>query len=92
MIDLEIRKGYIERVYRILHRGLGNGVGRERPVAYAALSTGLAWDRANFPTNSLYAHAGAGAAAAAACGVPEAGFPTWGAVAEVEGWDVGAGA
>ena len=40
--------------YRVLHRGLPNtGPGRERPVAYAVLSTDGATDQANFEQQSL---------------------------------------
>lgn len=38
---------------RTLHRGLPNAGPSERPVAYALCATGLAWDGANFPPNSL---------------------------------------
>ena len=38
--------------YRLVHRGLPS-IGRERCMAYAVLSTGLAWDASNFPSFSL---------------------------------------
>ena len=39
--------------YRVLHRGLPS-IGRDRPVAYVVISTGGAWDGANFPQQSIY--------------------------------------
>ena len=57
--------------YRVMHRGLPNGLtdrgGRERPVAYAVCSTGAAWDRANFPRTTID-HPDS---------VPAGGFPKW---------------
>ena len=35
--------------FRLLHRGMPNSTPRERPLAHAILSTGLAWDRLNSP-------------------------------------------
>ena len=39
--------------YRTMHRGLPNLGCDARPVAYAVIATGAAWDTANFPENSL---------------------------------------
>ena len=41
--------------YRTMHRGLPNLGCDARPVAYAVIATGAAWDTANFPENSLRA-------------------------------------
>ena len=39
--------------YRIIHRGLPNAGPTARPLAYAVMATGRAWDKANFPGPTL---------------------------------------
>ena len=66
--------------YRLLHRGL-RAAARQRPIAYAVLSTGKAWDRANFPVLTLDNAQDAGAAinplVDIAMPVPAESLPLW---------------
>jgi hypothetical protein len=67
--------------YRLLHRGLRAAL-RQRPIAYAVLTTGKAWDRANFPELTLNgAHDAGGAAinplSSMVIPVPAEALPLW---------------